>query len=72
MVTTSELEVLRAIDFCQFQPKVICIETWNFAEDKEEVEISRFLAKFGYSVFGRISPNTIFIDNQGAKLSEAN
>lgn len=66
----NELEVLRAIDFGRFRPKVFCVETLSYVTDGTEQknpETAAFLASQGYFLYADTYINSIFVDEKAWK-----
>lgn len=60
-----DFEVVRAIDYNRFKPKVICIETaartGNIGKRKDLVELVKFLKSNDYAIYADTLINTIFV-----------
>lgn len=60
-----ELEILKTFDYDRYRPRVFCIETLTYTEDKTEkklVEIIDFMTGEGYLNYADTYINTIFVD----------
>jgi FkbM family methyltransferase len=60
-----EVEVLGAIDFTRFRPKVFCVETVRYAidgTDRKTTGAAECLRERGYIVYADTYINTIFVD----------
>ncbi len=60
-----DLEVLKDFDFTTYRPKVFCVETLSYAEDKTEEKLTttiEYLLNQNYSVYADTYINTIFVD----------
>lgn len=60
-----ELGILKKIDWPTFRPKVLCVETLTYTEDKTEkkqTETIKFMVDQGYFIYGDTYINTIFVD----------
>lgn len=58
-----DLDILKSLDFQQYKPEVICVETITFSVTNEEEKISDildFVTSKGYVVFADTHVNTIF------------
>jgi len=59
-----ELAILKSIDYDQFRPKVICVETLITGTNKMTQDIAAFMEKQGYVVRGMSFVNSIFVDSK--------
>jgi FkbM family methyltransferase len=62
-----DFAIVSAIDFTKWRPKVFCIETLSYSENRTEVknqEIIDFLKSKDYIVYGDTYINTIFVDRK--------
>lgn len=62
-----ELKILKSLDFEKFRPKVFCIETLTYTEDKSEEKVQEtidFLVSKNYFVYADTYINTIFVDKK--------
>ena len=57
-------DILKAIDYQRFRPKVICIETMVSGTNKTIPEIPKFMAEKDYVARGGSLVNTIFVDSK--------
>ena len=60
-----DLEILKSLDFDQYRPLAICVETITFSENRTEkkiTEILDFVVSKGYFVYADTHINTIFVD----------
>jgi FkbM family methyltransferase len=60
-----DLDVLSTLDFDKCRPPIICIETLQYSETREEVKdtrIAQMMSKNGYFAFGDTYINTVFVD----------
>lgn len=58
-----DLQILKSLDFKQFKPEVICVESITFSITNQEIkikEIEEFMIANGYFGFGDSHINTIF------------
>lgn len=63
----AELEVLKAVDFGRFRPKVFCVETLSYVTDgteRKNPETVAFLASQGYFLYADTYVNSIFVDEK--------
>jgi FkbM family methyltransferase len=58
-----DLEILRAMDYGRFRPKVFCVETSELETGALEMDIVNFLKDKHYSVRGGSFVNSIFVDD---------
>ncbi len=56
-------EILRSIDFETNFPKIICVETQNYAKGMREESIISFLEEKNFKIVAETGLNTIFINN---------
>lgn len=57
-------EILRSMDFAKYRPKLICVETLEYDENKKGFKNSsviEFLESNGYAVYADTRVNTIFV-----------
>ncbi len=60
-----DLAILESIDYSRFRPKVICVETITFSDNRRGtkiLEIPRFLESEGYMLYADTQVNSIFVD----------
>ena len=60
-----DLLILQTFDFKRFRPKVICVETVTFSQERKGekiTDIENLLVEQGYFVYADTNINTIFID----------
>lgn len=60
-----DFEVLSTLDLERFRPPIVCIETLQYSETREEtkdVRIEQLMSGRGYFVYGDTYINTIFVD----------
>lgn len=60
-----DLEILKSINWKKKGPKVICVETASFSNDRsssKNKDVERYLNTVGYDVFADTYINTIFVD----------
>lgn len=60
-----DFEVLSTLNLKKFRPPIICIETLQYSETREEVKdtrIAQLMGDNGYFVYGDTYINTIFVD----------
>lgn len=70
-----DFEVLSTLDLGKYRPPIICVETLQYSETREEVKdprIARLMSDHDYFPFGDTYINTIFVDrvrwkNSGGK-----
>jgi FkbM family methyltransferase len=59
-----DLQILKTLDFHTFQPRVLCVETLLYDENKKEfknTDTIEFLESKGYEVYADTHINTIFL-----------
>lgn len=56
--------IIKSIDFDNFSPKIICIETYAYGVGKKNYEIIDFIKNKGYSIHADTFVNTIFIQTK--------
>ena len=67
-VESHELSVLRSLDFLRYQPRVICVETWDMTlRDVMSSELYCFLVSEGYLLVNWVNLNLIFL-HQGVPI----
>lgn len=62
-----DLEILSAFDFSRFRPKVFCVETLTYTEDRTEKKCTDtilFMEEKGYFPYADTYVNTIFVDQK--------
>jgi FkbM family methyltransferase len=62
-----DLDIVKSIDFENYRPLVICIETIIFSENRDGgkvAHIADFLISQGYMVYADTHINTIFVDRE--------
>ena len=62
-----DFDVLSTLDFERFRPAIVCVETLQYSETREEIKderIPQMMSKNGYFVFGDTYINTIFVDTE--------
>lgn len=62
-----DLEILSAFDFTRFRPKVFCVETLSYTEDRTEEKCRdtiAFMEDNGYFLYADTYINTIFVDRE--------
>ncbi|MFZ5570636.1 MAG: FkbM family methyltransferase [Thermodesulfobacteriota bacterium] len=62
-----ELDILKAIDFCKCFPKVICIETLTYSEnksEKKEEDIINYIKENGFLLYADTYINSIFVKKE--------
>ncbi|MFZ5765135.1 MAG: FkbM family methyltransferase [Thermodesulfobacteriota bacterium] len=62
-----DLEILAALDFNRFRPRVLCVETLIYTEDnteKKREEIFSLMEGNGYLLYGDTYINSIFVDRE--------
>ena len=62
-----DFDILKSINFNQYYPKVICVETISFSKSGKGVknqEIVEFLCSKGYLIYADTYINTIFVNKQ--------
>ncbi len=62
-----DLAILRSLDFAQYRPKVLCVETITFSEHrqgKKIPEIAEVMQDNGYFAYADTNVNTLFVDRQ--------
>ncbi len=62
-----DIVILKSFDFEKFRPKVWCIETLTYTEDKTEQKIQEtvdFMISQGYFIYADTYINTIFVDKE--------
>lgn len=62
-----DLAILRSLDFDRWRPKVLCVETITYSEQREGrkiPQIAELLLERGYFAFADTYINTIFVDRQ--------
>ena len=60
-----DFEVLSTLDLKKYRPPIICVETLQYSETREEVKdlrIARLMSKNNYFAYGDTYINTIFVD----------
>src|SRR5579859_2677837 len=60
-----DFDILKNTDFGTFRPKVFCVETINYTEDKSEkksTDIIEWMNRQGFKLFADTYINTIFVD----------
>jgi FkbM family methyltransferase len=60
-----DLAILRSMDFTRYRPKVVCVETITFSENrqgKKIVEIAEVMQDNGYFAYADTNVNTLFVD----------
>ena len=60
-----DFDVLSTLDFDRHRPAIICIETLQYSETREEMKNSRIaqlMLANGYFAFGDTYINTVFVD----------
>lgn len=60
-----DLAILRSLDFSLYRPKVICVETITFSENrqgKKITEIAKLMNDNGYLAYADTNVNTLFVD----------
>jgi FkbM family methyltransferase len=60
-----DFEVLSTLDFNKYRPPIVCIETLQYSETREETKdarIAQLMLDKGYFVYGDTYINTIFVD----------
>ncbi len=61
-----DLEVLKTLDFSKYRPKIFCIETLEYTQDrsaKKDNELIDFMVLNGYSIYADTYINTILYDS---------
>jgi hypothetical protein len=53
-------EILQSLDFTRFRPRVICVETLVFGENRPDQRIFDLMKSKGYTALGSTHVNTIF------------
>ncbi|WP_126455394.1 FkbM family methyltransferase [Sulfuriflexus mobilis] len=62
-----DLSILRSLNFSLYRPKVICVETITFSENrqgKKIIEITDFMNDKGYFSYADTNVNTLFVDRE--------
>ena len=65
-----DLQVLKSLDFEQYKPEVICVESISFSvtnEQEKRNEILEFVVSKGYFIFADTYVNTIFCKKEAFK-----
>jgi FkbM family methyltransferase len=60
-----DFEVLSTLNLKKYRPPIICIETLQYSETREETKdtrIARLMSENGYFVYGDTYINTVFVD----------
>lgn len=60
-----DLAILRSLDLTRYRPKVVCVETITFSENrqgKKIVEIAEVMQDNGYFAYADTNVNTLFVD----------
>jgi FkbM family methyltransferase len=55
-----DLDILRSLDFTEFAPRVVCVETDNSVSDESNA-IFELMDRHGYRLWGRTPRNAIFV-----------
>ncbi len=55
-----DLDILKSLDFSRYRPKIICVETLVFGENRSDEKIFDLMKSNGYTVLGSTHVNTIF------------
>ena len=59
-----DIEILKSFHLDSVRPRVFCIETLAFENQKKVYDVSDFMLANGYFVFGETHINTIYVDRQ--------
>ncbi len=62
-----ESKILKGFDFYRFRPKVFCVETLTYTEDKSERKVTEIIDSMvakGYFVYADTFINSIFVDRE--------
>lgn len=62
-----DLQILRSFDFARWRPKVFCVETITYSDQRSGIkipEIAELLHGQGYFSFADTYVNTVFVDRQ--------
>jgi hypothetical protein len=62
-----DFAILKSFDFAKYRPKVWCIETLTYTENKTETKIKEtvdYLLSKNYFIYGDTYINTIFVDKE--------
>lgn len=65
-----DLEILSSMDFERFRPRVFCVETLTYTDDKTErklTEIIELMRSRRYRVYADTHINTVFVSEEGWK-----
>ncbi len=60
------MQILQSLDFKEWRPAVICVETISYAPKKEQKKVDnifKYLKNNNYRVYADTYINTIFVDN---------
>jgi FkbM family methyltransferase len=61
-----DFDVLSTLDFDNCRPAIVCIETLQYSETREEIKdarIAQMMSENGYFAFGDTYINTVFVDS---------
>lgn len=65
-----DLTILKTFDFKKYRPKIWCVETITYTEDKSETKVQEvfdLMLSNNYFVYGDTYINTIFVDKEAWK-----